>query len=144
MGPKRRSRASKSQLETPSVVPSEPPVEPPVPRDSQSFEVELQERATELRNAYRTPDTSIVVAPSVALSTPSAPSTRASEADDDTEFDGGFEDNFDGIDWGRLTPYMKPLRTQRSKKSLIIIRVSSNSKGPPNADFLCLSILPHP
>ena len=84
-------------------MPSEPPVEPPVPRDSQategtqSFEVELQERAAELRDAYRTLDISIVVAPSVALSTPSAPSTRASEADDDTEFDRGFKDNFNRI-----------------------------------------------
>ncbi|KAF2190346.1 hypothetical protein K469DRAFT_481386, partial [Zopfia rhizophila CBS 207.26] len=37
----------------------------------------------------------------------------------DEDFDERFEDNFDGIDWKRLLEFMKPLRTQKHKKSWI-------------------------
>jgi hypothetical protein len=49
--------------------------------------------------------------------------TSASEAvDEDAEepdFDPRMVDNFEGIDWGLLPRYMKPLRTQKQKKSWV-------------------------
>ena len=75
---------------------------------SQSFELELHEQE---------PEEAIVV--------PAEASTKATIAiDNDNEpaddgFDECFADNFDGICWERLPEFMKPLRTQKHKKSWI-------------------------
>jgi hypothetical protein len=49
--------------------------------------------------------------------------TAASEAVDkdaeEPDFDPRMVDNFEGIDWGLLPRYMKPLRTQKQKKSWV-------------------------
>ena len=69
---------------------------------TQTFEEELRDRVD------------LSPAPEASLA-PSA--TDAVPEPADTDFDAVFEDNFEGIVWERLLRFMKPLRTQKHKKS---------------------------
>lgn len=67
------------------------------------------------------------------------PSNEPPHPESDAEFDEQLADNFDGIDWKRLQSYMKPLRTQKHKKSWIYkhgYRVCLRS-NPERIFFIC-------
>jgi hypothetical protein len=59
--------------------------------------------------------------PEEAISAPNTVSEVATVATAEESDTSGFEedmiDNFDGIEWDRLPKYMKPLTTQKQRKS---------------------------
>lgn len=65
-------------------------------------------------------------------------STQAGEAQDES-LDAELQDDFDGIDWDRLKKYIKPLATQRAKKSWVYrhgYRVALK-RDPTRIFFVC-------
>lgn len=95
---------------------------------SQSFELELREQV-----------------PEEAIAAPAEASTRATVASDDNEepadddLDERFADDFNGICWDRLPEFMKPLRTQKHRKSWIYrhgYRVALR-RAPDRLFFIC-------
>jgi hypothetical protein len=60
-----------------------------------------------------------IVAPVEASEVATAASEAVDEGEPEPDFDPRMADNFDGINWSRLPRYMKPLRTQRQKKSWV-------------------------
>lgn len=104
--------------------------ESPKPQSRHSFATELrdlnaiaydaeppQSIDTTLSGPRGTP-TSAARARSSAATTPSIASSPASDSPAQ-EFDVRFTDKFDGIDWGRLPAFTKPLRTQKFNKSAL-------------------------
>lgn len=92
----------------------------------QTFEQELRDRVD------LSPTLEASVAPSA---TNTAPDLKAT----DEGFDSRFEDNFEGIDWDRIPEFMKPLRTQKHKKSWIYkhgYRVCLR-RAPDQIYFIC-------
>jgi hypothetical protein len=61
-----------------------------------------------------------IVAPTEGskAATVAIPEDDHQSSDEDT-FDERFADNFEGIDWARLPQYMKPLATQKQRKSWV-------------------------
>ncbi len=95
--------------------------------ESQTFEQELRDVASQEPNV---PSESVDAA---------LPSNATPHEECDEDFDERFEDNFDGIDWKRLPEFMKPLRTQKHKKSWIYrhgYRVCLRS-NPDRIYFIC-------
>ncbi|KAA8615967.1 hypothetical protein PtrV1_11367 [Pyrenophora tritici-repentis] len=60
-----------------------------------------------------------IVAPVEASEVAAAASEAVDEGEPEPDFDPRMADNFDGINWSRLPRYMKPLRTQKQKKSWV-------------------------
>ncbi|KAI1508853.1 hypothetical protein Ptr86124_012152 [Pyrenophora tritici-repentis] len=60
-----------------------------------------------------------IVAPIEASEVAAAASEAVDEGEPEPDFDPRMADNFDGINWSRLPRYMKPLRTQKQKKSWV-------------------------
>ncbi|KAF2178461.1 hypothetical protein K469DRAFT_599693 [Zopfia rhizophila CBS 207.26] len=76
--------------------------------ESQTFEQELRDVASQQE-------------PNASLESVNAapPSNAVPYEQSDDDFDERFEDNFNGIEWTRLLEFIKPLHTQRHKKSWI-------------------------
>lgn len=60
-----------------------------------------------------------IVAPVEASKVAVAASKAVDKGEPEPNFDPRMADNFDGINWSRLPRYMKPLRTQKQKKSWV-------------------------
>ncbi|KAK1919389.1 hypothetical protein P3342_009113 [Pyrenophora teres f. teres] len=68
-----------------------------------------------------------------------APSSEAADDAVDEAFDAHLEDNYNGIDWGRLKLYTKPITTHQHKRSWIYrhgYRVA-RLKDPTRVFFIC-------
>jgi hypothetical protein len=68
-----------------------------------------------------------------------APSSEAADDAVNEAFDAHLEDNYDGIDWGRLKLYTKPITTHQHKRSWIYrhgYRVAL-LKDPTRVFFIC-------
>jgi hypothetical protein len=92
---------------------------------TETFEQELRDRVD------LSPALEASVAPSVTDTAP--------ESDATDDFNARFEDNFDGINWKRLPAFIKPLRTQKHKKSWIYkhgYRVCLR-RAPDHIYFVC-------
>jgi hypothetical protein len=89
--------------------PSPPPPPPP------TFESQLREIRLEAAII------ALIEASEAAIIAIEEASDSADDAEDGVEdaFDARFADNFDGIDWSRLSQFMKPVATQQNRKSWI-------------------------
>jgi hypothetical protein len=76
---------------------------------TQTFESQLRDSQAE---AVITPPTEGSSAATITI-------TEAGDEAGRDLFDGCFADNFNGIDWTRLPGFMRPLATQKQKKSYI-------------------------
>jgi hypothetical protein len=113
----------KSPLLSPRISPRKALVEA-----SQALDFEARLRDTQAEEAIIPP---IEGSEQATITTTNELNTRS--------FDEYLEDNFEGIDWDRIPLYMKPMATQRSKKSWVYrygYRVALR-KDPTRIYFVC-------
>ncbi|KAI1527021.1 hypothetical protein PtrSN002B_011541 [Pyrenophora tritici-repentis] len=102
--PRKRARGTASQpvaIDSQSYQ-SQPSALSPPPPYTHTFESRLRESQ---------PEDAIVAPAEGSEQATLAPSSEAADDAVDEAFDAHLEDNYDGIDWGRLKLYTKPITT---------------------------------
>ncbi|EFQ89361.1 hypothetical protein PTT_14415 [Pyrenophora teres f. teres 0-1] len=130
--PRKRARGTASQpvaIDSQSYQ-SQPSALSPPPPYTHTFESRLRESQ---------PEDAIVAPAEGSEQATLAPSSEAADDAVDEAFDAHLEDNYDGIDWGRLKLYTKPITTHQHKRSWIYrhgYRVA-RLKDPTRVFFIC-------
>jgi hypothetical protein len=95
--------------------------QPSSPRQAISAASQGTDFETQVRNAV--PEAAIVAplegSEAATIATTEAAISEDDDEDEDEEMDAHLQDNFEGIDWSRLTKYCKLPRTQKQKKSWV-------------------------
>ncbi|KAG9375563.1 hypothetical protein A1F94_013852 [Pyrenophora tritici-repentis] len=142
MPPKKRVSDSAPRLESARGTASQP-----VAIDSQSYQSQPSALSPpppythtfESRLRESQPEDAIVAPAEGSEQATLAPSSEAADDAVDEAFDAHLEDNYDGIDWGRLKLYTKPITTHQHKRSWIYrhgYRVAL-LKDPTRVFFIC-------
>jgi hypothetical protein len=114
----KRQRSDKGSVSQPITLDSDTQAvsQPSSPRQALAAASQATNFELQLRNAV--PEAAIV-APVEASGVATAASTAIYEGEEEVEFDEGIADNFEGIDWDRLSRFMMPLQTQKRMKSWV-------------------------
>jgi hypothetical protein len=121
-GPTKRLRkADKGSASQPITI--DGGTQPSSPRQAIAAASQGTDFETQVRNAV--PEAAIVAplegseAATIATTEAAVSEDDDEDEDEDEEIDAHLQDNFEGIDWSRLTKYCKPPRTQKQKKSWV-------------------------